>query len=195
MPGTPVIYYGDEIGMGDNIRLGDRDGVRTPMQWSPDRNGGFSRADPAALALPAIMDALYGYEIDQRRGPDARRPFAAALDAPHLGDSIASRAPVCSPTEIIWVTIGGNTPETRSGSARVLPSVTAARHCSTAFSTTLLPAVRAVIRRPSRMGTPDWTRVPSVRVKRATATFRIRVPKIGSLSIRASMVARPPSVR
>ena len=62
MPGTPVIYYGDEIGMGDNIRLGDRDGVRTPMQWSPDRNGGFSRADPAALALPTIMDALYGYE-------------------------------------------------------------------------------------------------------------------------------------
>ncbi|WP_296396678.1 maltose alpha-D-glucosyltransferase [Reyranella sp.] len=62
MPGAPVIYYGDEIGMGDNIRLGDRDGVRTPMQWSPDRNGGFSRADPAALALPTIMDALYGYE-------------------------------------------------------------------------------------------------------------------------------------
>ena len=62
MPGTPVMYYGDEIGMGDNIFLGDRDGVRTPMQWSPDRNGGFSRADPAALALPLIQDPLYGYE-------------------------------------------------------------------------------------------------------------------------------------
>ena len=62
MPGTPVIYYGDEIGMGDNIRLGDRDGVRTPMQWTPDRNGGFSKADFNALALPAIMDPLYGYE-------------------------------------------------------------------------------------------------------------------------------------
>ena len=62
MPGTPVIYYGDEIGMGDNIRLGDRDGVRTPMQWTPDRNGGFSRADFNALALPIIMDPLYGYE-------------------------------------------------------------------------------------------------------------------------------------
>ena len=61
MPGTPVIYYGDEIGMGDNIHLGDRDGVRTPMQWSPDRNGGFSRADPARLVLPPIMDPLYGY--------------------------------------------------------------------------------------------------------------------------------------
>ncbi|MGH6681524.1 MAG: alpha-glucosidase C-terminal domain-containing protein, partial [Bradyrhizobium sp.] len=62
MPGTPVIYYGDEIGMGDNIHLGDRNGVRTPMQWTPDRNGGFSRADPAQLVLPAIMDPLYGYE-------------------------------------------------------------------------------------------------------------------------------------
>ncbi|MCO5730216.1 maltose alpha-D-glucosyltransferase [Rhizobium sp. SSA_523] len=62
MPGTPVIYYGDEIGMGDNIYLGDRDGVRTPMQWSPDRNGGFSRADPARLVLPPVMDPLYGYE-------------------------------------------------------------------------------------------------------------------------------------
>ena len=61
MPGTPVIYYGDEINMGDNIHLGDRDGVRTPMQWSPDRNGGFSRADPATLVLPTIMDPLYGY--------------------------------------------------------------------------------------------------------------------------------------
>jgi maltose alpha-D-glucosyltransferase/alpha-amylase len=61
MPGTPVIYYGDEIGMGDNIFLGDRDGVRTPMQWTPDRNGGFSRADPARLYLPPIMDPMYGF--------------------------------------------------------------------------------------------------------------------------------------
>ncbi|WP_144183622.1 maltose alpha-D-glucosyltransferase [Elioraea rosea] len=62
MPGTPVIYYGDEIGMGDNIFLGDRDGVRTPMQWSNDRNGGFSRADFARLVLPPIMDPLYGFQ-------------------------------------------------------------------------------------------------------------------------------------
>lgn len=62
MPGTPVLYYGDEIGMGDNIYLGDRDGVRTPMQWSLDRNGGFSRADPARLVLPLIMDAQYGFQ-------------------------------------------------------------------------------------------------------------------------------------
>jgi maltose alpha-D-glucosyltransferase/alpha-amylase len=62
MPGSPIIYYGDEIGMGDNIFLGDRNGVRTPMQWTPDRNAGFSRADPQRLYLPPIMDAVYGYE-------------------------------------------------------------------------------------------------------------------------------------
>jgi len=62
MPGTPIIYYGDEIGMGDNIYLGDRNGVRTPMQWSPDRNAGFSKADPQRLYLPPIMDPVYGYQ-------------------------------------------------------------------------------------------------------------------------------------
>ncbi|MEN6587190.1 MAG: maltose alpha-D-glucosyltransferase [Sulfuricella sp.] len=62
MSGSPIIYYGDELGMGDNIYLGDRNGVRTPMQWSPDRNAGFSHADPQRLYLPPIMDPLYGYE-------------------------------------------------------------------------------------------------------------------------------------
>ncbi len=62
LPGTPILYYGDEIGMGDNIYVGDRDGVRTPMQWSGDRNGGFSRADFAQLYLPPLMDPLYGYQ-------------------------------------------------------------------------------------------------------------------------------------
>ncbi|MGH3097414.1 MAG: maltose alpha-D-glucosyltransferase [Streptosporangiales bacterium] len=62
LPGSPVLYYGDEIGMGDNIWLGDRDAVRTPMQWTPDRNAGFSRADPQQLYLPVIMDPVYGYQ-------------------------------------------------------------------------------------------------------------------------------------
>ena len=62
LPGTPVIYYGDEIGMGDNIYLGDRNGVRTPMQWTSDRNAGFSRADPARLYAAPIMDPVYGYQ-------------------------------------------------------------------------------------------------------------------------------------
>ncbi len=62
MPGTPVLYYGDEIGMGDNVYLGDRNGVRTPMQWSADRNAGFSRANPQKLYLPVIIDPEYHYE-------------------------------------------------------------------------------------------------------------------------------------
>jgi maltose alpha-D-glucosyltransferase/alpha-amylase len=61
-PGTPIVYYGDEIGMGDNIYLGDRNGVRTPMQWNGDRNAGFSRAVPAKLYSPVIMDPVWGYE-------------------------------------------------------------------------------------------------------------------------------------
>src|ERR1700733_10176741 len=63
LPGTPVIYYGDEIGMGDNYYLGDRNGVRTPMQWSPDRNAGFSEANPQQLYLPVIIDPSYHYEV------------------------------------------------------------------------------------------------------------------------------------
>jgi maltose alpha-D-glucosyltransferase/alpha-amylase len=73
LPGSPVLYYGDEIGMGDNIWLGDRDGVRTPMQWTPDRNAGFSTCDPARLYLPVIMDHIYGYQAlnveSQQRNP------------------------------------------------------------------------------------------------------------------------------
>ncbi|CAN5861346.1 maltose alpha-D-glucosyltransferase [soil metagenome] len=73
LPGSPVLYYGDEIGMGDNIYLGDRDGVRTPMQWTPDRNGGFSTADFAALYLPPNLDPVYGYQAtnveQQQRHP------------------------------------------------------------------------------------------------------------------------------
>jgi maltose alpha-D-glucosyltransferase/alpha-amylase len=62
-PGTPILYYGDEIGMGDNIYLGDRNGVRTPMQWTSDRNAGFSKCDPARLYLPVVMDPVYGYQV------------------------------------------------------------------------------------------------------------------------------------
>jgi maltose alpha-D-glucosyltransferase/alpha-amylase len=63
LPGSPVLYYGDEIGMGDNIWLGDRDGVRTPMQWTPDRNAGFSTCNPGQLFLPVIMDPIYGHTV------------------------------------------------------------------------------------------------------------------------------------
>ena len=92
MPGTPVFYYGDEIGMGDNVFLGDRDGVRTPMQWSFDRNGGFSRADPARLYLPPIMDPVYGFEAvnveAQTRSPSSLLELGQAA---YCGASLAAR--------------------------------------------------------------------------------------------------------
>ena len=73
LPGTPILYYGDEIGMGDNVFLDDRAGVRTPMQWSGDRNAGFSRAESPRLYAPAIMDPIYGYQVinveSQKRDP------------------------------------------------------------------------------------------------------------------------------
>jgi maltose alpha-D-glucosyltransferase/alpha-amylase len=94
MPGSPVMYYGDEIGMGDNIYLGDRDGVRTPMQWTPDRNAGFSRADFAQLYLPPLMDPVYGYQAvnveGETRNPSSflhwlRRMLAVRREHPVMG--------------------------------------------------------------------------------------------------------------
>lgn len=94
MPGTPILYYGDEIGMGDNYYLGDRDGVRTPMQWSLDRNGGFSRANPQALYLPIIQDPNYGYQAinveSQEHDPSSllnwmRRIVAVRKEHPAFG--------------------------------------------------------------------------------------------------------------
>ncbi len=89
MPGTPIVYYGDELGMGDNIYLSDRDGVRTPMQWSIDRNGGFSRADPARLFLPPIMDSVYGFQSvnveSQGRSPSSLLNWLRRLIAVRQG--------------------------------------------------------------------------------------------------------------
>jgi maltose alpha-D-glucosyltransferase/alpha-amylase len=95
MPGTPVLYYGDEIGMGDNIYLGDRDGVRTPMQWSPDRNGGFSRSDPARLFLPAIQDPIYGFDAvnveSQLRAPASLLNWTRRMISLRRGSKAFSR--------------------------------------------------------------------------------------------------------
>jgi maltose alpha-D-glucosyltransferase / alpha-amylase len=94
LPGSPVLYYGDEIQMGDNLYLGDRDSVRTPMQWTPDRNGGFSRADFAQLYLPPLMDPVYGFSAvnveAQQRNPSSflhwmRRILAVRREFPVLG--------------------------------------------------------------------------------------------------------------
>src|SRR5436309_8943747 len=94
LPGSPVLYYGDEIGMGDNIYLGDRDGVRTPMQWTGDRNAGFSRADFQQLYLPPQMDPVYGFQAvnveAQLRQPNSllrwlHRLIALRKDHPPFG--------------------------------------------------------------------------------------------------------------
>ena len=82
MPGSPIIYYGDEIGMGDNIYLGDRNGVRTPMQWNGGWNAGFSSADPERLAQPVISNPLFGYQAVNVESQTAGRSLAAELDAP-----------------------------------------------------------------------------------------------------------------
>ena len=80
MPGTPIVYYGDEIGMGDNVYLGDRNGVRTPMQWTGDRNAGFSRADVHALYAPLIADPVYGYQAVNVEAQERVPGLAAELD-------------------------------------------------------------------------------------------------------------------
>jgi maltose alpha-D-glucosyltransferase/alpha-amylase len=95
MPGSPIVYYGDEIGMGDNFFLGDRDGVRTPMQWTPDRNGGFSRADPAQLYLPPLMDPVYGFQSvnveAQSRNPHSFLNWMKRLIAARQGRKVFGR--------------------------------------------------------------------------------------------------------
>jgi maltose alpha-D-glucosyltransferase/alpha-amylase len=105
MPGSPILYYGDEIGMGENIHLGDRDGVRTPMQWTPDRNAGFSKADFEALYLPPLMDPVYGYQAvnveAERRNPGSflnwlRRMIASRKRHPQLALGSYTSLPVAN---------------------------------------------------------------------------------------------------
>ncbi len=91
LPGSPILYYGDEIGMGDNIYLGDRDGVRTPMQWNGDRNGGFGRSDFARLYLPPLMDPVYGFSAVNVEAQMRNEFLPAALDAAFRGGAQALR--------------------------------------------------------------------------------------------------------
>jgi maltose alpha-D-glucosyltransferase/alpha-amylase len=115
LPGSPVFYYGDEIGMGDNIYLGDRDGVRTPMQWTPDRNGGFSSADFAQLYLPLLMDPVYGYQRvnveSQLRDPSSflhwvRRMLAVRHEMPVFGVGRFDVLEVANPAVFAYLRAG-----------------------------------------------------------------------------------------
>jgi len=112
LPGSPVLYYGDEIGMGDNIWLGDRDGVRTPMQWTPDRNAGFSTADPQRLCLPINADPVYGYQVtnveSQMRTTNSllhwtRRMIAVRKQHPTFGLGSYTEIGCRNPTVIAYV--------------------------------------------------------------------------------------------
>ncbi len=112
LPGSPVIYYGDELLMGDNLYLGDRDSVRTPMQWSPDRNGGFSRADFAQLYLPPLMDPVYGYAAlnveAQQRNPSSflqwiRRMLQVRKQYPVLGTGAYDALACGNPSVLAYI--------------------------------------------------------------------------------------------
>ncbi|MGA9520172.1 MAG: maltose alpha-D-glucosyltransferase [Myxococcaceae bacterium] len=100
LPGTPVMYYGDEIGMGDNIYLGDRNGVRTPMQWSLDRNAGFSRADSARMYAPIIMDPVYGYQAINVEAQERTKTSLLAWVKRHI--RIRQQYPVFGSGSLRW---------------------------------------------------------------------------------------------
>jgi len=123
-PGSPILYYGDEIGMGDNIYLGDRDGVRTPMQWSPDRNAGFSKADFAQLYLPAIMDPVYGYQSvnveAQLRNPSSqlhwtKRMLEVRKQHPVFGTGSFEVVSTDNPSVLAYVRAGRADPDAEEG--------------------------------------------------------------------------------
>ena len=112
LPGSPILYYGDEIGMGDNVYLGDRDGVRTPMQWNADRNGGFSQADFAQLYLPPLMDPVYGFQAcnvgAQRRNESSmlqwvRRFIAVRKRWPVFGEGTFEPLDAANPSVFAFV--------------------------------------------------------------------------------------------
>ncbi len=152
LPGSPILYYGDEIGMGDNVYLGDRDGVRTPMQWTGDRNGGFSRADFAQLYAPPSMDPVYGYQAvnveAQLRTPTSqlrwmRRFIALRKEHPvfGLGELQAAAAvqpadfrPRAHATRRTWCSASTTSPVRPRRSSSTSPSTRAAtrKRCSAA---------------------------------------------------------------
>ena len=120
LPGSPVLYYGDEIQMGDNVYLGDRDSVRTPMQWTPDRNAGFSRADFAQLYLPPLMDPVYGFSAvnveAQQRNPSSflhwmRRMLAVRREFPVFGTGELDFLPSANPSVLAFVRWTPDRPE------------------------------------------------------------------------------------
>jgi maltose alpha-D-glucosyltransferase/alpha-amylase len=134
LPGSPVLYYGDELLMGDNIYLGDRDGVRTPMQWTPDRNAGFSKADFAQLYLPPLMDPVHGYQAvnveAERRDPSSflhwlRRMLAVRHQYPQFATGSLEVLPADNPSVLAYVRQGPETAAAEPGEAGEMPPLAA----------------------------------------------------------------------
>ena len=145
LPGSPVMYYGDEIGMGDNIWLGDRDGVRTPMQWTPDRNGGFSSSDPQRLYLPPVMDPIYGYQSlnveAQQRTPQSllhwtRRMIEIRKRHPVFGLGAYEELTSSNPSVLAFVREHDAASTAASGAATMAPPGTSTRPTGSCASTT-----------------------------------------------------------
>ncbi|MGC8626696.1 MAG: maltose alpha-D-glucosyltransferase [Acidimicrobiales bacterium] len=139
LPGSPVLYYGDEIGMGDNIYLGDRDGVRTPMQWSPDRDAGFSRADFAQLYLPPLMDPVFGYQAvnveAQMRNPSSllhwmRRMLEVRREHPVFGTGTFEVVSTDNPSVLAYVRAAQGSSEVEVASPGTAPEGTVLCVCN-----------------------------------------------------------------
>ena len=162
LPGSPVLYYGDEIGMGDNIWLGDRDGVRTPMQWTPDRNAGFSTCDPGRLYLPVNHGLDLRLPGHQRRVADAQQLVAAALDAPD--DRGAQGEPRVRPGHV-------HRPRRQQPVRAQLRARVRRRHRAVRQQPVALPAAGRA--RPARRGrAPSRSSCSAARTSRASASCR-----------------------
>ena len=168
LPGAPVLYYGDEIGMGDNVYLGDRDGVRMPMQWTGDRNGGFSRADFAQLYLPPLMDPVYGFQGGTFRRSCARRRRSCAGSTASSRSARSTRSSASAPTSRC-------APRTR-GSSRT----SAATPTTPSSASTTSPARR-------RRSSSTWR---SSRAGCPRRCWRTTFPSIGSLPYLLTLAPR-----
>ena len=178
LPGSPVLYYGDEIAMGDNVYLGDRDGVRTPMQWTSDRNGGFSRADFAQLYAPPLMDPVYGFQAvnveAQLRTADVAAALVQALrraaqGAPrlrpgHLRARWSRRTPRSSPTSVASRRTSSSActtwraPPRRSSWTSASTRAAGPRRCSAARASRASASCRTCSRWPRAAGSGSCSR-------------------------------------
>jgi maltose alpha-D-glucosyltransferase / alpha-amylase len=164
LPGSPVLYYGDELLMGDNVYLGDRDSVRTPMQWSPDRNAGFSKGDFAQLYLPPLMDPVYGFQSvnveAQRRSPSSflqwmRRMLQVRKDYLQFGTGGFVTVDCANPSVLAYVRTPESDPPTES-SASGAPPAPSRRHPGGRAAQLPVQSPVLCVHNLSRFAQPAW---------------------------------------